>query len=167
MSIKAKPLTPLRQRQFDRFRERIFPKVVFISKHANLYRGKLRKHLVEAGDERFTDVICDEYEPTVKKPLYAGEVSKIEPISLWEALYENYFQYYDFSDIDPAKERQKFDEWLFDWLTSVNNSPVRPNLWRFHYDRQRGHMTRIQVIRKEIEEATNMQFHVKLCWRVM
>ena len=167
MTIKPKPMTELRQRQLNRILARIYPKVVFISKHANLYRGKLKKRLVDAGDEKFSDIIVDEYEPTVKNPLYAGEVSKIESISLWDALYERYFQYYDFSDLDPAKESQKFNEYLFEWLTSLNNSPVRPNLFRFHYDRERGHMTRIQIIRKEIEEPTNMEFHIVLKWRVM
>ena len=166
MPIQPIPLTELRKAQFERFRERIYPDVVFVNKHTDLVRGH-RKKIVEKGDERFTDVFMDIYEPTVSDPTYAGEVSKIETIEMWNAFYERYLQYYDFSDIDPTKEQQKFDQWLHDWIMSLNNSTVRPNLFRFHYDRQRGHMTRIQIIEKKTDEPTNMEFHIVLKWRVL
>jgi hypothetical protein len=159
MSVKPVPMDEVRKLQLAIFKERVKPFVTFAQKGIVVRRG-LRRRIVKENPCEWTDTIYFEH-------------PKMKRVSLWRLFYEKHLQFWEF-ETNPIEDRRGFIQELFNMLIGLEGSTLRPNDFRFVFDRPRKNLEvegYLEIVRgREKFESERYpkqyKFGLKLVWRV-
>lgn len=168
------PENPLQKKRIERFFKTVKPVVLYAYPDVQILRGRLPPKPIENGKEaKWTDKVTDANGHAVKDPKYAGEFGKIKGTGkLMDLFYDAYLRFIDLTD-NPLKTEadvKRFDEHVHGLLDFYNRSSIKPNIWKFYAEREKGTMGNIQIIQSGKQKLPlklrpeKFEFAIQLEW---
>ena len=123
--LKSVQVDKIRETQIKLFRERIRPNIDLLTEGVVIVRGVkgVKRPVIDNAGVRWSDTIRFEH-------------PKISDISIWDAFYEKYMQYWGFKN-NPLENESAFVQELHDLIEHLNRSTITPNDFRIVRERPR------------------------------